>query len=533
MVQDGNPGNEEPARPSGIRRRRFLAAGAAGVAAGAVGLGIAACSADSGGHKGPAAAGDASAGTGHGPSVLTENDRPGSPDWRITSQGPAEAILGYTDKVSVLPGEPFGLHVSTTADAFRVSAYRVGWYHGDQARLVWRSDRVAGRRQSPAAFLPATRTVHAGWDQDLTVGTDGWPEGAYLLRLDGEHGHQRYVPMVVRSASADGRTLLMHAPATWQAYNLWGGYSLYQGENGSYATRSLSVTFDRPYDSSGAEKFMVYERAAVVLAERLGIPLAYTTGIDVHLDPTVLHGATALFSLGHDEYWTPEQRASVTRARDAGTNLAFLGANTCFRRVRLEKGRGGGANRSVVCYKTDWQNDPEYFRDRKLVSTDFREPPAADPESSMTGVYYEGYPTDAPYVVHTPDHWLYEGTGVRRGDSFAHLVGVEYDRVTPEVPTPRPIEVLAHSPLVCNGRHSFSDSAYYSTRSGAGVFGSGTMRWVEGLMAGTRDDGRDHGMDARTRLFVTRTTENLFRAFAAGPAGHTRPARDNLKGVYA
>jgi hypothetical protein len=52
-------------------------------------------------------------------------------------------------------------------------------------------------------------------------------------------------------------------------------------------------------------------------------------------------------------------------------------------------------------------------------------------------------------------------------------------------------------------------------------------------MAGTRDDGRDHGMDARTRLFVTRTTETLFRAFAAGPAGHTRPARDNLKGVYA
>ncbi|WP_342749437.1 N,N-dimethylformamidase beta subunit family domain-containing protein, partial [Streptomyces milbemycinicus] len=52
------------------------------------------------------------------------------------------------------------------------------------------------------------------------------------------------------------------------------------------------------------------------------------------------------------------------------------------------------------------------------------------------------------------------GTGVRRGDSFAHLVGVEYDRVTPGEPTPEPLEIIAHSPLVCNGRHSHADSAY-------------------------------------------------------------------------
>jgi hypothetical protein len=528
MDQQGED-RRQPGRPgrSGIGRRRFLAA--AGGVAGAAGLGTSGCSGDSGGGPGQDSRGSGS--PSGGPAVLGENDRAGSPDWRITSQGPADAVLGYADKVSVRPGEPFGLHVSTTADAFRVSAYRVGWYGGDQARLVWRSGRFPGRRQAPPALSQATRTVRADWERDLTIRTDGWPEGAYLLRLDGEHGHQRYVPMVLRSASAEGRTLLMHAPATWQAYNRWGGYSLYAGESGAYATRSLAAGFDRPYDASGAEKFLVYERAAVVLAERLGIPLAHTTGIDVHLDPSVLHGATAAVSLGHDEYWTPQQRAAVTRARDAGTNLAFLGANSCFRRVRLEKDAGGD-DRTVVCYKTDWRDDPEYHRNRKLVSTDFREPPAADPESSMTGVYYEGYPVDAPYVVRTPGHWLYEGTGVRRGDGFPHLVGVEYDRVTPEVPTPRPIEVLAHSPLVCNGRRSWSDSAYYTARSGAGVFGSGTMRWVEGLMAGTRDDGGDHGMDERTRAFVTRVTENLFRAFASGPAGHTRPARDNLKDVY-
>ncbi|MFI5754757.1 N,N-dimethylformamidase beta subunit family domain-containing protein [Streptomyces sp. NPDC051569] len=461
-----------------------------------------------------------------------ERRRPGSPDWRIRSVGPPDAVHGYADQVSVLPGEGFGLYVSTTAPGFRVSAYRIGWYGGAGARLVWRSDRVAGRVQRRPRLVTATQTVRADWERTTGVRTEGWPAGAYLLRLDAENGHQRYVPLIVRSASGAGRTVLTHAVATWQAYNAWGGYSLYRGKDGAYGTRSLSVTFDRPYDGNGAVKFLVYERALVVLAERLGIPLAYTTGTDIHADPSVLRGATAALSLGHDEYWTPEQRRHMTAARDAGTNLAFLGANACYRRVRLEPGDTGDG-RTVVCYKSDYQNDPYLMNHRTMVTTDFRLPPAADPESALTGVFYEGYPADAPYVVHRADHWLFAGTGVKPGDSFAHLVGVEYDRVTAGVPTPRPLEIVAHSPLVCRGRRSHSDSAYYTVPSGAGVFASGTMRWVEALMAGSGENGRDHGMDARTGAFVTRTTENVLRAFAAGPAARTGPApRDNVSTVY-
>ncbi|MFC9603667.1 N,N-dimethylformamidase beta subunit family domain-containing protein [Streptomyces niveus] len=515
--------------PGRLDRRHFLGAAAAGAAGIAVGT-VAGCDSPAGG--GPEAAPSR---TGADPTAAaaTERARSGSPDWRIRSLGPPEAVEGYTDTVSVEPGDEFGLYVSTTAPGFRVSAYRVGWYGGAQARLVWRSDRVPGRVQSDPRVDTFTDTVRADWERTLAVRADGWPEGAYLLRLDASNGHQRYVPLIVRSPSAAGRTVLMHAPATWQAYNLWGGYSLYEGKDGAYGSRSLAVSFDRPYDKNGAEKFLTYERAAVVLAERLGIPLAYTTGVDVHLAPSALRGATAVVSLGHDEYWTPEQRKHLTKARDTGTNLVFLGANTCFRRVRLERKGDSGPVRTVVCFKTDYEKDPYLVEHRTMVTTDFRAPPSADPESSLTGVLYEGFPTDAPYVVHGADHWIFAGTGVRRGDSFDHLVGVEYDRVTPDQPTPSPLEIVAHSPLVCKGRDSHADSAYYTVPSGAGVFASGTMRWVEGLMAGTEENGRNHGMDARTGAFVTRTTENVLRAFAEGPAGRHRPApKDNVRSVY-
>ncbi|MER6982240.1 N,N-dimethylformamidase beta subunit family domain-containing protein [Streptomyces carpinensis] len=503
-----------------LGRRRFL-----GVCAGAAGLGAGAAACDSpSGKKRPRAAGS------HRPEA--ERDRPGTRDWRIASLGAPDAVAGYTDRVSVTPGQECALHVSTTAASFRVSVFRVGWYGGALARLVWRSGPVRGRARPGPRLLGATRTVRADWPRTLTLGTEGWPEGAYLIRLDADHGHQRYVPLIVRSTHGAGRTVLLHAPATWQAYNRWGGYSLYNGASGAYETRSLAVSFDRPYDADGAEKFLVYEWAAVVLAERLGLPLAYTTGTDLHHDPGVLRGATALVCLGHDEYWTPEERQRVTQARDAGTNVAFLGANTCFRRVRLENGEAGD-ERTVVCYKSSYRTDPCYPSRPAQVTTDFRQAPGADPESALTGVLYEGYPVDAPYVVHAADHWLYEGTGARPGESFDHLVGVEYDRVTPGAPVPEPLEITAHSPLVCAGRRSHADSAYYTAPGGAGVFATGTMRWVEGLVAGTGELGRDHGMDSRTRAFVTRTTENLLRAFAEGPAARHRPApRTNTRELY-
>ena len=39
-----------------------------------------------------------------------------------------DAIDGYADQQSVLPGQTFRLYVSTTANSFRVKAFCFGWY---------------------------------------------------------------------------------------------------------------------------------------------------------------------------------------------------------------------------------------------------------------------------------------------------------------------------------------------------------------------------------------------------------------------
>jgi hypothetical protein len=456
-----------------------------------------------------------------GYSTASENSLPGDPHWAIRHLGAEHEIEGYAGTASVPRGQSFPLLVSTTSRAFRVTAFRLGWYGGDGARRVWASAAIRGRAQRRPAVTGATSTVRTEWDPVLEVPTDDWPEGAYVLRLDADSGGQRYVPVIVRSADAKGRVVLRHAVQTWQAYNTWGGYDLYKGPSGAYAHRSRAVSLDRPYDLNGADMLLTYERNAVKLAESLGLPLAYVTDTDIAADPRLLDGAAAVISMGHDEYWTPAERAHVTAARDAGVNLAFLGANAMFRRTRLE---GGG--RRVVCYKTDYPSDPMYGKDDAAVTSDWRDGPRPDPESSLIGTIYEGYPANAAYVVASADSWVFKGTGVRDGASFPNLVGIEYDRVDPAYPLARPIEVLSHSPLTCHGAASFGDSAYYTHPGGAGVFNSGTMRWVEAIYGDA-----PHGITGATPGFVRAVTANVLRAFADGPAAARYPARDNLAAI--
>jgi hypothetical protein len=503
---------------SDYSRRVFLgltAAGAAGVAAG--------CSADAT----PSGTRASTHGTAHQAAShrpVSENALPGDPNWEIRHLGAPMAIVGYAGQASVLPGEPITLFVSTTARSFKVSAFRMGWYNGDRARLLWKSESVKGHQQRASSMIAPTNTVEAVWGPSLTVPTDDWPAGSYLLRLDAETGAQRYVPVTVRSTSTAGKVVIKNGTATWQAYNTWGGYDLYNGPGGiaDYDNRSLAVSLDRPYDANGAYMFLYHERKTIELAERMGLPLAYVTSMEIDAEPHLLDGASALITPGHDEYWSPPERAHVTAARNAGMNIAFMGANTMFRRTRID-GTRLGERRLVICYKTSYLQDPMYGKDNALVTSDWREPPAPDPESSLTGTLYESNPTDADYIVASPDAWMFAGTGVQKGTRFIGLVGIEYDRVNPVYPVERPIEVLSHSPLQCRGVNSYSDSAYYTNKSGAGVLNTGTMRWVACC-----NDLRLFGLTKPASEFTRKVTSNVLHAFADGPAAAKYPARDNL-----
>ena len=451
---------------------------------------------------------------------LMGHDRPselrGTNAWRLSKPAKSGQIEGYSTNASGFSGATVTLRVSTTARSFWVEAYRIGGYQRAAGRLVWRSSGRPGHRQTASRIDTRTHMVTAPWRNSLTVRTDGWADGFYLFKLIARSGWQAHVPYVVQSRSTAGRAVLMAPAITWQVYNDWGGYSLYHGRDGT--RRAWSVSFDRPYPPPGASGMLYDVVPVVAAAERTGVALAYMTDIDLEESPTPLTGARALFSLGHDEYWTRSRVHAVLRARDAGTNLAFLGANTMYWKVRLGASQTG-RRRVVVGYRTDSASDPR--RETPAATGLWRE--LGRLESTITGLQYECFPVDQPFIVVAPRWWGFRGTGVQHGTTFEHLVGIEADRVYPDAHTPRPLQVLAHTQYSCRGSPTSTQAVYYTIPSGAGVFTAGTLRWTCALNAtcGT-------GIDSAATRFVRQVTRTVLKVFAGGPAGVYKPARDNL-----
>jgi hypothetical protein len=285
--------------------------------------------------------------------------------------------------------------------------------------------------------------------------------------------------------------------------------------------RSKVVSFDRPYDGNGTSDLFGREDAMIAMVESMGLDVSYTTDIDVDARPELLRNHRAFVVANHDEYWTLAMRDGVEAARDHGVNLVFMGANAAYRRIRLEPS-ALGARRHEVNYRVA-KDDPMRGKDDAQVTTSWREPPGARPESSLIGTYYECNPVDASMVIAKSSSWIFAGTGLKNGDALPHVVGSEYDRVTPEAPTPANIEVITHSPLTCKGTKSFSDASYYTAPSRAGVLSWGTHS-VEPHLGPPCPNGQVVGVDCQLRQAM----RNVLEVFGQGPAGVAHPAANNL-----
>jgi len=476
------------------------------------------------GPKAPAGAAAAASG-GHAPWISEENAKPGTTAWQLSGPPTKREIEGFADATSATDGETVRLYVSTAAATYGVEAYRLGWYGGKQGRLVWKSPTMTGLLQAPAIVDRRTNMAEAPWAPTLDVVIDrSWTPGNYLFKLVADTGHMQYVPLTIRDDRSRAALLVVNAVTTWQAYNTWGGHSLYEGvgASGSGPTgRSQVVSFDRPYNNdSGAGDYLGNELAFISMVEREAYDVTYWTDIDLHHRGNLLVNHKAIVTLGHDEYWTLEMRANAEAARDRGTNLVFLGANAVYRSIRLEPSALGPLRREVN-YRVA-RDDPMNGVDNARVTVSWREPPVNRPESALVGTYYQCNPVKADMVVADPTAWVFAGTGLAAGDKLLGLVGPEFDRYDINAPDPPgPVQVLTHSPLRCKGEASYSDMTYYSTASGAGVFATGTNWWVSRLnkLCQPGEPCFEENVD--------RITRNVLDAFAAGPAGVAHPSVAN------
>jgi hypothetical protein len=475
--------------------------------------------------------------------VQKENARPGTADWVVTGVQVPRAIEGFADVTSAEVGSTVTLFVNTVARTFHVEAYRMGYYQGLGARLVWTSDKVTGQQQPPPTFLGFVNTIRCDWTPSMSVPIDEtWPPGAYLLKLVGDFGEQQYIPLCIRDDASTSAYVVQHSVTTWQAYNLWGGFSLYNGlsagglsygqstEGKDFAHRSRIVSFDRPYSqdwAQGASDFIGNEFPLIFHMESLGLDVTYWTDVDFHQRPELLVQHRCLFSLGHDEYWSLAMRNGALQALDLGVNLAILGANACYRQIRLESSPVG-PDRLQVCYKNATE-DPMFGHDDAVVTGPaWSEPPTSWPESQLIGSMYQDVGADADLVVADPTSWIWAGTGVTAGQKLPNVIQGEYDRFDSAFPGPRNVEIVAHSPVNNRGPGRFSDITWYTNYGGGGVFATGNASWVNKLSNTTAfpDNVVPAAIPGVTDVLL-RVMENVYAALGLGLGSENNPSRAN------
>ncbi|MDP9237801.1 MAG: hypothetical protein M3P30_10500 [Chloroflexota bacterium] len=474
--------------------------------------------------------------------IARENAKPAATDWHIDRPALNGEIEAYAGEVSLQAGETLDLYVSTkiAGAKYEADVYRMGWYGGAGARNVrsiknidgenqGRWDPLRGLQDCKSCKVDAdTLLVEANWKRSLQIKVDkDWISGYYLVKLhDLKSDTSTYAIFIVRDDASDAPILVQASTNTWQAYNTWGDASLYGsfGADRKYVAktrRAYRVSYDRPYDPSmrdeknyGAGEFFAWEYNFVRWAESQGYDMSYTTNVDVSLGTAPMNKHKLFVSLGHDEYWTKQQRDAVEGARDAGVNVAFLSGNEAYWQGRLEASSTGVNARVLTVYK-DAALDPLARTNSKETTVLFADPPVSRPQSMLSGVAY-GSNTQPDYIAWRPaalDSWIFTGSGITGQDSFPGIVGYEYDHQAATDQRPAGVQIVGSSPVSGFLGSDTSVSALYVAPSGATVFAAGTVAWAWGL-----DDFGHEGRGAFADDELRQVTKNILNRLGAPPA---------------
>jgi Domain of unknown function (DUF4082)/Bacterial Ig-like domain/Bacterial Ig domain/Purple acid Phosphatase, N-terminal domain len=473
--------------------------------------------------------------------VACENTKAGNPasEWDVSGAG-STSIQGFATNISVDQGGTISFKVDTNATNYRIDVYRMGYYNGLGARKVATVEPLAvlPQLQPNCASNGSTGLTDCGnWGVSATWTVPGDAvSGIYIAKLvreDGTAGSSHMV-FVVRDDNGASDLLFQTSDTTWQAYNQYGGASLYTGGPGPQGG-AYKVSYNRPFTTRGyAPEDWVFnaEYPMVRWLERNGFNVSYTSGVDMDRAGAELLEHRAFLSVGHDEYWSNTQRANVEAARAAGVNLAFFSGNEVFWKTRWED-----AHRTLVTYKETHANgkiDPAI----NVWTGTWRDPrfsPPADggrPENALTGQLFM-VNAGATTAIRVPEadgkmrFWRNTNIATQAAGATATLpagtLGYEWDAdpdngFRPAGAFRLSSTTVTGAPILTDYGSSFGSGTaehnmtLYRAPSGARVFGAGTVQWPWGL-----DSNHDRG-SAAADVRMQQATVNLFADMSVQPS---------------
>jgi hypothetical protein len=469
--------------------------------------------------------------------VACENLLPGTPQsvWDV-SHGEGTTIQGFADPFSVNLGGTVHFKIESPAKSYAIDIYRMGYYGGDGARLVASVTPNISVSQNQPACNTNTATglvdcsnwgVSASWTVPTSLVSGVY--FAHLNRTDGT-SDENQIPFVVRNDASTSAILFGTDDETWQAYNDWGGYSLYTGDATDTLNRPTSldpgraeqVSYDRPFATRfdvpyGQDYFFYAEFPTIEFLEENGYNVSYidqgTVGSPQGASQLEQH--KVYLKAGHDEYWTAPEVANVTAARNAGVNLAFFTGNEVYWKTRWAADAAGEAGRTLITYKESLDSAVTDPQGPSVWTGEWMDPrfsPPGDggqPQNALTGQLWTV--NSGTYAIQVPATYsklrLWRNTGVASLQSgqtetlAPETLGYEWDedfdngfRPAGEFDLSATTETAPQ--VIYDYQEDLSSQTVthhlteYRAASGALVFEAGTVQWAWGL--NSNHDGDSH-----------------------------------------
>ncbi|MDX2004292.1 MAG: fibronectin type III domain-containing protein [Meiothermus sp.] len=407
------------------------------------------------------------------------------------------SIVGYSDKISYLPGETLELKVNSPTGNFALAVYREGSQstlaHLSQLRLF--VDGIAGAAQSVPA-KPYETGVNWPTAYRITIPAE-WPGGLYNFKLiernppAGRDAYCSSVPVVVKrsptAATPQPPIVVMAGNYTWQAYNNWGGASLYQCASNTCGGASVSyiLSSQRPMPVSLAltSRNEHYAFGTVVMLrwlESQGYSYDVISNTDLDRDRNALSGYRVMILDRHDEYYTTSMRDRVDEFLRAGNSVVNLGANQMYWKV-VSRGEQIEVRKDFSSHTLSttpesgglWRN-------------------LGRPEAAVLGVQFTDvdFGTYAPFVVQNASHWTLAGTGLTNGSTFGATgnagqgcSGWELDKVAASTPASTELIARGSNPYAA-GRTTGDRGGfmvYIAHPTGGRVFSGGSLSYISCL----------------------------------------------------
>jgi hypothetical protein len=372
---------------------------------------------------------------------------------------------------------------------------------------------------------------------------------AKLVREDVANGQGSHIVFIVRDDARHSDILFQTSDTTWHAYNAYVDNANLQHKNSVYGDgnghnfpdgRAFKVSYNRPFDTRsrpfafGAVTFLFdSEYPMVRWLEANGYDVAYCAGVDSDRAGGNLLNHKLFLSVGHDEYWSAQQRTNVETARAAGVHLGFFSGNEVFWKTRWEPSidASNTPNRTLVCYKETYSGakiDPTptwtgTWRDARLS------PPAdgGQPENALTGTLFtvNAYRLDTisvPAALGRLRFWRNTDIASLAPNQSAtltsNILGFEWDEDVDNGARPPGLIRLSSTTVPLEGDYHLLDQGVtygpgtaihsltlYRHDSGALVFGAGTTRWSWGL---------DNNHDSEPSLPDVRMQQGTVNLFA-------------------